>query len=124
MPKLTNENQYCVVQGEDRLLKFRLPADPESLDPFDLTSVTEIEVRFPGVSGTVSKLMSDTDVVVLSPVTNGEITVMLPDASTLLLNPGRMQDVEVLVDKSAVRRIFILKQVLTVQEQPLAAPSA
>lgn len=105
-----------IVAGEDRVLKLRLrsPTCEDETEPFDLTGVTEIAVRFKKQDGTtLEKTLTGTGVVVTNHVL-GKFNVVLGDTETALLKIGTRQSFTVVVDIGTTRRVINFNAVISV----------
>lgn len=105
-----------IVQGEDRALTFTLQeVDSNGVTTYmDLTGVTEIDVRIAAAAGGfLSFKKSATKVAVLDTL-GGVFKVTINDTESALLKVAPDQNLEVIVDVGANRRIAQLLKAITV----------
>lgn len=109
------ENIGTIFKGEIYTLKLVIKKSDGRL--YDLTDATEITVRLQqeGTSVRMLKLLSDDDVVVVSEL-GGEISCELDADDTALLLEKDLQDFDVLIEKSGVKRVAYFSRKLNVRK--------
>lgn len=99
----SNKAPLKIVKGEDRVLNIHI-SDEDTGGDYDLTSATEITVKFKKTDlSALSKTMGAGAVSIVSAVA-GKIQVTLTDTDTALLLVGD-QDIYVEVDIGSAKRI-------------------
>ena len=116
--------QSKIVQGEDRVLEFRL-IDEVTNVPFNLAGVTEINATTKGTAANVSFLLSNSEIIIAD-AAGGLIKINVTETKSALIKLGE-QDVEITVDWGAntagTRRIFqSLKAILVIKDVQKAVP--
>lgn len=92
---------FVVYRGEKGIdLDFYLVHE-NTKRPFDLTGVTEISVKIPGETATLTRLYSLAQVSIIDNAKLGHISVPLTDVETLLLATGENQNVSITVTYGA-----------------------
>jgi hypothetical protein len=100
-----------IIQGEDKTLALTIN---KTSGPYDLTSATEIILKFPTQSGTpLEKKLSNASLSITNAAL-GKISVPLSDTNTNTLRPEENQGIELYIDVGASRRIFQIKEILNV----------
>lgn len=100
-----------IIQGEDRVIELVLRYD--NGNPYPLTGVTEITVRFKKTDGTtLSATLTGTKVLIVS-TEGGQISISLTDTETATLKLGS-NPVTVVIDVNTARRIVNIPNAIQV----------
>jgi len=98
-----------IIKGQDKTVRFSFMEDGSA---WDLTGYTSITVYFPAAT-TITKTYGGGDITVLS-ASGGSIELTLSDTETATMNTGYGQIIELIVDKSTVRKMFQIRDIMNV----------
>lgn len=107
-----------IIQGEDRVLTFRLVDDTGA--PFDLTAATQFDAYFPTTTSPTLHI-PNSQISVLGDAKLGTIQITLTKANTALINASDApQDFTLDVTFGATKRIFNVLQSITINAPSVA----
>lgn len=99
-----------IIKGQDRTVRISFQQSDGSA--WSLSGMTEITVYFPAAT-TITKVYTVSGITVVDSA-GGVIDVVLTDTETDTMTVGYGQAIEIIVDKSATRKLFQVRDCMNV----------